>query len=51
MHARAHTCVPRNGAVPATIAVLDGQVKVGLTEADLRRLAELGPACRKLSRR
>jgi pseudouridine-5'-phosphate glycosidase len=28
------------GAVPATIAVLDGQVRVGLEEAGLRRVAE-----------
>ncbi len=29
----------RMGAVPATIAVLDGRIKVGLSEADLHRLA------------
>ena len=29
-----------NGAVPATIAIMDGQFKIGLEEADLERLAE-----------
>ena len=28
-----------NGAVPATIAIMDGQFKIGLEEADLERLA------------
>jgi pseudouridine-5'-phosphate glycosidase len=38
------------GAVPATIAVLDGQVRVGLSEADLERLVnEQAPL--KVSRR
>lgn len=31
--------VREQGAVPATIAILDGRCKVGLTEADLQRLA------------
>lgn len=31
--------VRENGATPATIAVLDGQIRVGLTEAELERLA------------
>jgi pseudouridine-5'-phosphate glycosidase len=38
------------GAVPATIAVLDGQVHVGLEAAHLERLAK-GRAVRKVSRR
>ncbi len=41
-----------NGATPATIAVLDGQIRAGLTTADIERLAALGPeAVRKCSRR
>jgi pseudouridine-5'-phosphate glycosidase len=32
--------VRRAGAVPATVAVIDGQVRVGLDEGRLRRLAE-----------
>ena len=39
------------GAVPATIAVLDGRIHVGLTEMQLERLASSPPnAVRKLSR-
>ncbi len=37
------------GAVPATIAVMDGQIHIGLTEADLTRLAQTRDAL-KLSR-
>ena len=39
-----------NGATPATIAVLDGEIHVGLTEAELERLAN-EPNVRKISRR
>ena len=39
------------GATPATVAVLDGICCVGLEEADLERLARLGPKARKVSRR
>jgi pseudouridine-5'-phosphate glycosidase len=38
------------GGVPATIAVVDGQVKVGLTEQELSRLAQ-GRSTRKVSLR
>lgn len=42
--------VREQGARPATIAILDGKIKVGLTEAELERLAsEINP--RKISRR
>eukprot|EP00457_Paulinella_chromatophora_P001863 gb/GEZN01001865.1/.p1 GENE.gb/GEZN01001865.1/~~gb/GEZN01001865.1/.p1 ORF type:complete len:771 (+),score=88.24 gb/GEZN01001865.1/:59-2371(+) len=40
-----------NGATPATIAILDGQVHIGLTTIHLERLARLGTDCRKTSRR
>ncbi|MBN1963048.1 MAG: pseudouridine-5'-phosphate glycosidase, partial [Anaerolineae bacterium] len=40
------------GAVPATIAVLDGDIRAGLSEAEIERLAELGQqGVRKCSRR
>jgi len=42
--------VRENGATPATIAVLDGKVRVGLTEAELERLSSLENP-RKISRR
>jgi len=37
------------GAIPASIAVLDGKVRVGLERADLERLAKAGDVA-KLSR-
>jgi pseudouridine-5'-phosphate glycosidase len=41
-----------NGAVPATIAILDGVIRVGLTPDEIERLAQLGPdQVRKCSRR
>ena len=50
---RMEAIVRREGAVPATIAILDGQLRVGLGDADLERLA--APAhrgsIRKVSRR
>ena len=40
------------GAVPATVAVIDGELRVGgLTRAVLERLARAGPEVRKLSSR
>lgn len=45
------TVVRNNGATPATIAILDGKVHVGLDEADLLKLAKLGKKCHKVSRR
>jgi pseudouridine-5'-phosphate glycosidase len=40
------------GAIPATIAVLDGQIKIGLSRDEVERLAELGQqGVRKCSRR
>ncbi len=41
-----------HGATPATVAVLDGRIRVGLELADIERLIELGPEqVRKCSRR
>jgi pseudouridylate synthase len=39
------------GAVPATIAILGGRLKAGLSEGEIRRLGELGHAVAKVSRR
>ena len=38
-----------NGAVPATIAIMDGQFKIGLEEADLERLASEKPVANQAS--
>jgi pseudouridine-5'-phosphate glycosidase len=44
--------VRQAGALPATIAVLDGQIKVGISPEEIERLAALGQAgVRKCSRR
>jgi pseudouridylate synthase len=44
--------VRAGGAVPATVAVIDGELRVGgLAGADLERLARSGPDVRKLSSR
>ena len=39
------------GAVPATIAVIGGQLKAGLTAAEIEYLGQQGPAVTKASRR
>jgi pseudouridine-5'-phosphate glycosidase len=39
------------GAIPATIAVTDGRGRIGLSAAELERLARVGPAAAKCSRR
>ncbi len=39
------------GAEPATIAVMDERIRIGLDDADLERLARAGPQAHKLSRR
>lgn len=43
--------VRKRGAVPATIAILDGVIHVGLGEKELELLGKLGPKCAKCSRR
>jgi pseudouridylate synthase len=48
---RVEAAVREAGAVPATIAVLGGRLKVGLAADDLERLAERGASVPKLSRR
>lgn len=41
----------KNGVVPATTALLNGKIKVGLTEKELVHLAKSGPKIVKASRR
>ncbi|KAH6580245.1 hypothetical protein BSLG_000352 [Batrachochytrium salamandrivorans] len=43
--------VRQHGCVPATIALLNGQVRVGLDNAELKQLAKVGLAATKTSRR
>ncbi len=43
--------VRQSGATPAAIAVLDGEVRIGLEKAELRRLAGGGPELMKIASR
>ena len=43
--------VREHGATPATIAIIDGVPRVGLTDDQLVQLASLGPSAFKVSRR
>ncbi|HYB88844.1 MAG TPA: pseudouridine-5'-phosphate glycosidase [Streptosporangiaceae bacterium] len=43
--------VRRAGAVPATVGVVDGTVRAGLTPAELERFASAGPSARKAGAR
>jgi pseudouridylate synthase len=40
-----------NGAIPATIAVIDGELRAGLSEAELEHFAKTGPSIIKVSTR
>lgn len=40
-----------NGAIPATIAILDGNIRVGLDNITIKKLAKIGLNCKKISRR
>src|SRR5512138_1381528 len=44
------TVVRNQGAVPATVGLIDGRIHVGLSQAELERLA-YAPSTRKVSRR
>ena len=48
---RVEQTVRDNGAIPATIAIIDGRLKAGLTGDQIRSLGERGPAVIKTSRR
>ncbi len=43
--------VRKNGAVPATIALINGKIKIGLTHNEIDALAQAGPKVVKTSRR
>jgi pseudouridine-5'-phosphate glycosidase len=43
--------VRAHGAVPATIAIIDGRLKAGLTRAQIEQLGQAGHAVAKVSRR
>lgn len=47
---KVESIIRENGAIPATIAILDGVLKVGLTEAEVERLGKSGDVL-KASRR
>jgi pseudouridine-5'-phosphate glycosidase len=51
MARKVEAIVRAGGAVPATIAIMDGSLRVGLTDGDLQRLAETGAQAAKASRR
>ena len=51
MARRVEAIVREAGAVPATIALMAGRIRVGLTQADLATLAETGMDAAKASRR
>ncbi|CAG8501834.1 6390_t:CDS:2 [Acaulospora colombiana] len=43
--------VREHGSTPATIAILNGKINVGLSPSNLEKLAKMGPQARKTSRR
>ncbi|CEP07821.1 hypothetical protein [Parasitella parasitica] len=43
--------IREQGAIPATIALLDGRVHIGLTDKTLENLGKIGPKAQKTSRR
>ncbi|KGE87620.1 MAG: pseudouridine-5'-phosphate glycosidase [Phaeodactylibacter xiamenensis] len=48
---RVEATVRESGAVPATIAVIGGQLRAGLSEAEIENLGKKGTAVTKVSRR
>lgn len=43
--------VRKSGAIPATIAIMDGKLKIGMDKVDIDRIASRGRDCIKTSRR
>ena len=43
--------IRRNGVVPATIAVLNGKLHIGLTRSELEYISKMGKSAIKTSRR
>ena len=48
---RMEKVVRNGGCIPATIAIIDGEMKVGLSEDEINLLAKSGPSVMKCSRR
>lgn len=48
---RVESIVRENGAIPATIAIIKGRLKVGLTDSELEEFGKNGPSIQKTSRR
>jgi len=51
MASQVEAIIRKAGAEPATIAIMDGQLRVGLVGADLKHLARTGMSAAKASRR
>jgi pseudouridine-5'-phosphate glycosidase len=51
MAGRVEDAIRARGAVPATVAILEGRMRVGLAAADLETLARIGGEAAKASRR
>ncbi|MCJ8323523.1 MAG: pseudouridine-5'-phosphate glycosidase [Rhizobiales bacterium] len=51
MAAKTEQVIRDHGAIPATIAIMDGQLKVGLSPDDIEKLAQAGLDAAKVSRR
>lgn len=51
MAAQVEQVIREEGAMPATIAIMDGKLKVGLSADDIERLAKEGQNATKVSRR
>ncbi|HJL93353.1 MAG TPA: pseudouridine-5'-phosphate glycosidase [Woeseiaceae bacterium] len=49
--AKAEQIARDHGVIPATIAIIDGRLKVGLTEDEIKYLGKLGNKVQKVSRR
>jgi len=44
-------CVKQGGGIPATIAIIQGRIKVGITKEEIDFLGKEGRNCKKCSRR
>jgi len=51
MAGKVEAIIRSGGAIPATVAIMDGAFRIGLSQADLQRLAETGQKAAKASRR
>jgi pseudouridine-5'-phosphate glycosidase len=48
---KVESVVRENGCVPATIAIIEGKIKIGLDDSDIEKLAKLAKKAHKTSRR